>query len=411
VGVAVAPAPPVRWAIGVLAVVSPGQGAQAPGFLAPWLELPGFAGRLRWASAVSGIDLLHAGTGADEEEIRDTAVAQPLLVAAALAAAAELNLPAAPGDEPAVGVVAGHSVGELAAAALAGAMSPEAALAFVAARGRAMAAAAAAAPTGMTALLGGDPDEVLAAIERHGLTAANVNGAGQVVAAGPLDRLDALAADPPPRTRLRRLSVAGAFHTEAMAPARLELERIAEALPVTDPGVRIVSNADGALVPSGDELRRRLVAQVSAPVRWDACMATLGELGVTAVIELPPAGTLTGLIRRALPGVETLALRGPADLAAARSLIASQATPPGEPAPSWRIVVAPLGGTFRPDELSPGARVSAGSVVGRVHGRSEIAVQTAHPGVLVEWLAHDGDPVGPGQPLARLHPEMESSLR
>lgn len=369
--------------------------------LSPWLAVGGVAARLRWSGTVTGVDLIRAGTEGGAEEIRDTAVAQPLLVATALAVAEELDLSA-------VALVGGHSVGELAAAALAGALSPEGALAFVAARSRAMARAAALAPTGMAALLGvsdelaGPVDE---ALRRLGLTAANVNGAGQLVAAGPCEALDALAGELPPRVRLRRLSVAGAFHTEAMAPARAELAESCAGLPFADPKLRVVSNADGCIVASGAELRRRLIAQVSEPVRWDACMATMVELGVRAVVELPPGGTLTGLLRRSHPEVETVAVRTPEDLPAARALLAAYEPASGEPAPPWRVVVAPRGGTFRPDPLPEGARVPAGAAVGRVEGRDEVVVLAPHPGVLVEWLASDGDPVGPGQPLVRLHPE------
>ncbi|HEX2314709.1 MAG TPA: ACP S-malonyltransferase [Thermomonospora sp.] len=296
----------------MIVIAAPGQGAQTPGFLEPWLDVPAVADRLTWWSAVTGLDLVRYGTTADAEEIRDTAVAQPLLVAAALAAAVELDTP---------GVAAGHSVGELAAAVIAGVLTPEAALVFVRERGRAMAEAAAVTETGMTAVLGGDPDEVRAAIERHGLTAANVNGAGQVVAAGTLAGLAALAEEPPERARLRPLSVAGAFHTAHMAPAVDRLAALAAGMPVADPATRLLSNRDGAVVTSGADYVERLVRQVSSPVRWDACMATMRELGVTAIIELPPAGTLVGLARRELKGVATLALKTPADLDAARELI------------------------------------------------------------------------------------------
>jgi [acyl-carrier-protein] S-malonyltransferase len=269
-----------------------------------------------------------------------------------------------------------------------------------------MAAAAAAAPTGMTAILGGDPAAVEAALARHELTAANVNAAGQVVAAGPVAGLDQLAADPPAGARLRPLSVAGAFHTAAMEPARVELARLAAGVPVRDPYTTFVSNADGAVVTSGRDLLRRLVDQVSSPVRWDLCMRTLGELGVTAVVELPPAGTLTALIRRAMPEVTTLAIRTPDDLAAARQLVAEHQPVIGEPGPPWRVVVAPLAGTFRADALPTGARLAAGALLGTIESRREVVpVAAAQPGVLVEWLAHDGDPVDPGQPLVRVHPE------
>lgn len=302
----------------MIVIASPGQGAQTPGFLQPWLDVPEVADRLAWWSAVTGLDLVRYGTTADAEEIRDTAIAQPLLVSAALAAA--LTLEVTPD------VVAGHSVGELAAAAIAGVLTPEAALVFVRERGRAMAEAAAVTETGMTAVLGGDPDEVLTAIEKHDLTPANINGAGQVVAAGTVEALAALADDPPPGARLRPLSVAGAFHTEHMAPAVGHLAALAPGMPVADPKTRLLSNRDGAVVSSGREYVDRLVSQVSSPVRWDACMATMRELGVTALIELPPAGTLVGLARRELKGIQTLALKTPADLDKARELIEAHAS-------------------------------------------------------------------------------------
>jgi [acyl-carrier-protein] S-malonyltransferase len=303
--------------VAVILLASPGQGAQTPGFLQPWLEIPGVADRLAWWSAVTGLDLVRYGTEADAEEIRDTAVAQPLLVAAALAAYEALY----EGDDRGPDAVAGHSVGELAAAAVAGVLSPESALVLVRERGRAMAEAAAVTETGMTAVLGGDADEVLASIDKHGLTPANVNGAGQIVAAGTKERLAEFAEEPPAKARLRALSVAGAFHTEHMAPAVGTLRRLAPGVPVADPRTRLLQNRDGAVVESGADFVDRLVEQVSAPVRWDACMDTMREIGVTAIIELPPAGTLAGLARRELKGVELVALKTPADLDKARDLV------------------------------------------------------------------------------------------
>lgn len=385
---------------GVFAILCPGQGAQAPGFLAPWLTLPGVADRMQWWSAVTGIDLVAMGTTADAETIRDTAVAQPLLVAAGLAVAAEVL------DGPvAGGVAAGHSVGELTAAGVAGALSPEAALVFVRERGRSMAAASAAVPTGMSAVLGGDGAAVDGRLTELGLTGANRNGAGQVVAAGRLDALDRLRDDPPDGARIRPLSVAGAFHTEFMVPARDQLRQLAPGVPVHDPRMRLLSNADGAVVASGTELVERLVAQVAAPIRWDLCMDTLAGLGVTAAVELPPAGTLTGLLKRGLPHVETLPLRTPEDLPAARGLLADREASVGH-SPAWRIVVSPVAGELRRGDLQVGERVAVGEVLGTVgNARTEQKVEAAHAGVLVEWLAEDGDPVGAGQPLARLHPE------
>ncbi|RVX43369.1 [acyl-carrier-protein] S-malonyltransferase [Nonomuraea polychroma] len=297
----------------VLVVVAPGQGAQSPGFLTPWLELPGLADRLGAWSEVVGIDLIAYGTTAGADEIRDTAVAQPLLVAAALASAEALG--AAPD------VLAGHSVGEFAAAALAGVLTAEQALTLVRERAQAMAKAAAVTETGMTAVLGGAEDEVLAAIERHGLTPANINGSGQIVAGGTTEQLAAFKEDAPARARLIPLSVAGAFHTHHMAPAVESLREAAKNIVPADPRVTLLSNSDGKPVASGAEFVERLVKQVSSPVRWDACSETMAELGVTTMIELLPGGTLTGLARRGLRGVQTVALKTPDDLDAARELI------------------------------------------------------------------------------------------
>ncbi len=311
----------------MLVIAAPGQGAQAPGFLAPWLEDDGFSARLSWLSAVAGLDLVHFGTRADAETIRDTAVAQPLLVAAALATAPDL-VPAS-SDGGSVGAYAGHSVGELAAAALAGALTPEQAVVLVRERGRAMAEAAAVTPTSMTAVLGGVRDDVLAGLDKHGLTAANDNGPGQVVAAGTVEQLAAFADDPPARARLVPLSVAGAFHTEHMAPAVRTLAGYAAAIATADPVTPVISNRDGKVVTDGRELLDRLVAQVSSPVRWDLCMETMAGLGVTGLLELPPAGTLTGIAKRALKGVETFALKTPDQLDEARAFVTTHtsATP------------------------------------------------------------------------------------
>ncbi|PZH13149.1 ACP S-malonyltransferase [Streptomyces sp. NTH33] len=303
----------------MLVLVAPGQGAQTPGFLTPWLELPGAADRVTaWSDAI-GLDLVHYGTQADADAIRDTAVAQPLLVAAGLLSAAAL------GDIGA-GVVAGHSVGEITAAAFAGVLDDTAALTLVRKRGLAMAEAAAITETGMSALLGGDPEVSVAHLHKLGLTPANVNGAGQIVAAGTLEQLAALNEDKPEGVRkVVPLKVAGAFHTHHMAPAVDKLAEAAKALTPTDPKVTYVSNKDGRAVHSGAEVVERLVGQVANPVRWDLCMETFKELGATALIEVCPGGTLTGLAKRALPGVKTLALKTPDDLDAARELISEHA--------------------------------------------------------------------------------------
>ncbi|MFB8236486.1 ACP S-malonyltransferase [Kitasatospora purpeofusca] len=305
----------------MLVIVAPGQGAQTPGFLSPWLELDGVADRLRGWSEVAGLDLVRAGTEADAEEIKDTAVAQPLLVAAGLVTARAL-FPDENAARGLVGAVAGHSVGEITAAAGAGVLSAHDALTFVRERSLAMAEAAAATETGMVALLGGDAEEVAAKLAEHGLTAANNNGGGQIVAAGTLPQLDALRADPPAGSRLVALKVAGAFHTSHMAPGVERLAKLAPTLTVADPEVAYVSNQDGQVVASGAEVLSRLVSQVSNPVRWDLCMETIQQLGATAVIELAPAGTLTGLVKRNLKGVATLALKTPADLDKALALVA-----------------------------------------------------------------------------------------
>jgi [acyl-carrier-protein] S-malonyltransferase len=303
----------------VIAFLAPGQGSQKPGMLAPWLDDPAAEETLAAWSETIDLDLHRLGTTADADEIKDTAVTQPLVVAAALLAAARLTAKlASPEGSP----VAGHSVGELAAAAIAGVLSPNAAVALAALRGREMAAACALEPTGMSAVLGGEEDEVLAALERLGLDPANRNAAGQIVAAGTRDALAELAANPPAKARVMALPVAGAFHTRFMAPAEDALRGRAAEIAVTDPTLPLLSNADGAVVPTGAEALTRLVAQVTRPVRWDSCMGTLTELGVTAVIELPPAGTLVGLAKRDMKGVERLALKTPDDLDKAAELIA-----------------------------------------------------------------------------------------
>ncbi|MGI5198444.1 ACP S-malonyltransferase [Streptomyces sp. CA-288835] len=303
----------------MLVLVAPGQGAQTPGFLTPWLELPGAADRLgAWSDAI-GLDLAHYGTQADADAIRDTAVAQPLLVAAGLLSASALG-------EVAPGAVAGHSVGEITAAAFAGVLDDTAALGLVRKRGLAMAEAAAITETGMSALLGGDPEMTIPHLEKLGLTPANVNGAGQIVAAGTMEELAALEADKPEGVRrVVALKVAGAFHTHHMAPAVASLEQAAAELTPADPKITYVSNKDGQAVATGAEVLSRLVGQVANPVRWDLCMETFKELGVTALVEVCPGGTLTGLAKRALPGVKTLALKTPDDLDAARELIAEHA--------------------------------------------------------------------------------------
>lgn len=392
----------------MLVVVAPGQGSQTAGLLTPWLEDPAFAARLDWLSAVAGLDLRHYGTEADDETIRDTAIAQPLLVATGLLAA--LQLFPHPADAfGQIGAVAGHSVGELTAAAGARAITAEQAMVLVRERGAAMAEAALAIPTGMTAVLGGERDDILATLERHGLVPANDNGPGQIVAAGTLDQLAALAADPPTKARLAPLKVAGAFHTEHMAPAVGRLAHLARSVSVHDPRTRLISNRDGQIVHRGSEVVRRIVGQVSQPVRWDLCLETMADLGVTGILEMPPAGTLTGIMKRYFgKEVETFAFKSPDQLDEARAFCDRHGEPsPVELNPTWRMVVAPTKGTFHLDGLSRDADVlAAGAAIGDIVSlRDRIAVTAAHGGQVVEWLVEDGDLVSPGQPLVRLHPE------
>jgi [acyl-carrier-protein] S-malonyltransferase len=295
----------------VLIFTAPGQGAQTPGFLAPWLELPGLAEQFGAWSELAGRDLIRLGTDGSAEEITDTSVAQPLLVAAALAVAGLLGEPDA---------AAGHSVGELAAGAIAGVTSAEDAIALTRVRGEAMAAACDAEPTGMSAVLGGDA----------GLTPANVNTAGQIVAGGTLEQLARFAEHPPAGARLRPLRVAGAFHTVHMAPAVDALAAAAAGTAVKDPVITLLSNRDGAVVTSGQDWMDRVVRQVASPVRWDKCMASMSGLGITGMIELLPGGTLTAMAKRALPGVQLLAVKTPDQLDSARALAAEHRSAPAE---------------------------------------------------------------------------------
>ncbi|MGP7961514.1 ACP S-malonyltransferase [Sanguibacter sp. A247] len=311
----------------MIAVLCPGQGSQTPGMFNPWLELDGVQARLDEFGAAANLDLVAHGTTSDADTIRDTGVAQPLIVAASLVALREVL-----GDRPAAGtidVTAGHSVGELAAAAVAGVLTDVGAVGLVAKRAAAMAAAAAAEPTGMTAILGGDPDDVLAAIAAAGLVPANINGGGQTVAAGSLEALAQLAAAPPARARLVPLTVAGAFHSPFMESARAQFAPLAAAWDASDPTLPLVSNLDGAAYVGGAHgygtaatVLEHLGHQVVAPVRWDLCQATFAALGVTAILELAPGGVLTGLAKRTLKGVELVAVKTPADLEAARDLVA-----------------------------------------------------------------------------------------
>lgn len=300
----------------MIITVFPGQGAQTPGFLAPWLDIPGVRDDLERYSDDAHVDLIAAGTEWDADRIRDTAVAQPLIVAASLVSYRAL---AAHADRP--DGVAGHSVGEVAALVAAGVLTDTAGMTLVGVRGRAMAEAAAVEQTGMSAILGGDQDAVLARLAELDLTPANYNGGGQIVAAGAMSALAALAADAPKATRVIPLQVAGAFHTRYMATAVEALRAAAADLPVADPAVTLWTNHDGTTVSDGRTALDLLVAQVASPVRWDLCMTSFAEHGVTGIIEVAPAGTLVGLAKRALRGVPAVAVKTPDDLAAATALL------------------------------------------------------------------------------------------
>ncbi len=307
----------------MLVIVAPGQGAQTPGFLTPWLEDPAFAARFEWLSTVAGLDLVEHGTTSDAETIRATEVAQPLLVATGLVAA--LQLFPHPGD----------------------------------------------------------------AFDR-------------------IEQLAALKADPPAKARLMPLSVAGAFHTHHMAPAVDHLASLARSVSVHDPRTRVISNRDGRVVHDGRDVLARIVGQIASPVRWDLCMETMADLGVTGVLEMPPAGTLTGILKRQLKGVETFALKSPDQLDEARAFCDRHGESAGmETTPTWRMVVSPAKGTFHLDaEAADRDVLSAGAPIGGVASlRDTVSVTAAHGGQVVEWLVEDGDLVSPGQPLLRLHPE------
>ena len=302
----------------MIVIVAPGQGSQTPGFLAPWLELPGADEQLGTISDGVGIDLRAHGTTSDADTIRDTKVAQPLIVAAGLVTLAALL---GDGRREKIGGIAGHSVGEVTAAAGAGILSETDAVSFVRERGRAMADAAALQPTGMSAVIGGDAAALLERLAELGLSPANFNGGGQIVVAGELPALAELAANPLAGTRVIPLQVAGAFHTRYMQPAVAGLELFAAGLEKNDPTLPIWTNRDGSRISSGDHFVQLMVGQVSSPVRWDLVMESFAAAGVTGIIELAPAGALVGLAKRGLKGVPSVAVKTPDDLAAAFDLI------------------------------------------------------------------------------------------
>ena len=302
----------------MIVVVAPGQGSQTPGFLEPWLAEERFRDQLAGLSEAAGIDLAAHGTTSDADTIRDTAVAQPLIVAAGLLTLSALF---ADGRREKVAGVAGHSVGEVTAAAAAGILSESDAVTFVRERGQSMAAAAAITRTGMSAVIGGDEETLLARLAELGLFPANFNGGGQIVVAGELDALAALQAEPVAGTRVIPLQVAGAFHTSFMEPAVAHLTEVAAGLTTSDPTLPIWTNKGGVLVEDGRHFVDLLVGQVSSPVRWDKTMEAFAAAGVTGIIELAPAGALVGLAKRGLKGVPTVAVKTPDDLSAAFDLI------------------------------------------------------------------------------------------
>ena len=299
-------------------IAAPGQGSQKPGFLAPWLDVPGVRDRLATWSSLTGVDLIGHGTTSDEETIKDTAIAQPLIVASALVTGRALLERVSPA---AALRCAGHSVGEFAASALAGVISDDDAMTLVALRGKAMAKASAEVPTGMSAVIGAERGELESALSEQGLFAANFNGAGQVVVAGERSALERFAAAPPAGCRVIPLSVAGAFHTSYMASAVQALADAANGVQVSDPELPLYTNRDGSIVPSGRQALEWMVDQVSRPVRWDRCMESFESDGIEGMMELAPAGALVGLAKRALKGIPTVAINNPEDLDQAVSLV------------------------------------------------------------------------------------------
>ena len=306
----------------MIALSCPGQGAQTPGFLKPWLEIESFKSEIEKYSAILDMDLVHFGTEADAEQIKDTKIAQPLIVAASMASHAALI--GALKDSSFIQGVAGHSVGEIAAANIAGVFDTEAALKFVKARGEQMAIAASLEASSMAAVVGGEQDVVLDHLFNLGLFAANYNGKGQIVAAGSSSKVQELIDSPPAGTRVVGLAVAGAFHTSFMESAKVALASLAVSISCQDPKLLIWSNSGGVSVSNGDKFLDLLIKQVANPVRWDLTMDSMVSDGVSAVIELLPGGTLTGIAKRAMPGVATLALKSPEDLEKAVSFVKEQ---------------------------------------------------------------------------------------
>jgi len=302
----------------MLAILAPGQGSQGPGMLSPWLEIAGVREKIELWSEVSGRELLRLGTTAGVDEVRDTANAQVLIVATSILSW-HLMRGGISGDSP---LFAGHSVGEISAAYFAGVFDEEDAIRVVANRGNVMASASSEKKSGMSAILGGAREDVIARLQELNLEAANENGAGQIVAAGLIRDLERLSEHPPSGARVRRLEVAGAFHTHHMSSAQLLFQSFVRTIEFSNPDSILLSTQDGSVIKSGDDVKERLVSQISSPVRWDLCMKQIRELGVTDLLEVAPGGTLIGLIKRELPEVRTFAIKGPSDLDSAKEFLA-----------------------------------------------------------------------------------------
>ena len=366
--------------------------------LAPWLELDGVAEQLARYSELAELDLHRLGTTATADEIVDTAVTQPLIVAAGLITAGQLGI----GELPALSILsAGHSIGEVTASTVAGVLTDDEAMTFAARRGREMAAACQLTPTTMAAALGGDETAAVAAIIAAGCVPANRNGAGQIVAAGSVEAIQSLVDNPPAGVRFRTLSVAGAFHTEYMKPAEQNLKPVAGAMTAADPNQILLSNADGTTVTTGKTVLSRLVAQVTRPVRWDLCLSTMRTVGVDVTIELSPAKVLTGIAKRELTGARLVAIKTPDDLAEAREVLATAA--PSAPTEPIEIVASAQGIFTRAQGLAEGGSVLAGARIGTVRTNTDdVAVVAPASGTLTSWLRHDGDVLGAGLPVATL---------
>lgn len=297
--------------------MTPGQGSQTSGMYSSWITDAANKELIANYSELIDLDLLNYGTSASQAEITATNIAQPLLTALTFMSFGKLEVNLNTNI-----IYSGHSVGEFSAASLAGFYSDETAMKLVNVRGKAMAEAAASNnATGMSAVLGGDKAEVIKHIEQFDLVPANVNSNGQIVASGLLTNLEKLSENPPASTKVRKLEVAGAFHSQFMKTAESELEKEFAQLEVNKSSSIFISNKDGQIVKDSSELKSRLITQITSPVRWDLCQAKMIELGVTGMLELAPAGVLTGIAKREMPGVELFAIKSPEDIPGAQAFI------------------------------------------------------------------------------------------